>query len=151
MMLIGLSLTFMAFSAGSPSPSFSVAESSHIGPADMARSRSNPVGPVPVPWMLARTGEQFRFRISLSLQLSSTTPLEVRLSNADSDHDKKLPRFLRVDLAAAASAGAEKRVVEFSGVPGKGDIGDLSIGVYERGGNACVGRVVIEVVETARK
>ncbi|KIP04706.1 hypothetical protein PHLGIDRAFT_41927, partial [Phlebiopsis gigantea 11061_1 CR5-6] len=100
-------------------------------------------GPVPTPRMLARAGDPFKFRISTGLPLASTTPLEVRLV----DSGKKPPRFLKVDLAALASAGAEKRVVEFSGVPALNDLGQWSVGVFVRGGDECVARVEIEVVE----
>ena len=65
--------------------------------------------------------------------------------------DKKPPRFLKVDLAATSSAGAEKRVVEFSGIPGRNDVGEVNVGVYERGGSECVGRIIIEVVESGRR
>lgn len=136
---------------GSPSPSFSVAESSHIGHGDTFKSKASSVGPVPVPRMLARTGEPFRFRISLTLARASTAPLEVRLSGASpTSGSATLPRFIKADLAAPPSAHAERRVVEFSGVPAKADVGDLELGVYERGGDVCVGRVVVEVVEAAR-
>ncbi|EKM50340.1 uncharacterized protein PHACADRAFT_131042 [Phanerochaete carnosa HHB-10118-sp] len=131
--------------AGSPSPSFSVAESSHMGHGEMSRSVSA-AGPVPTPRMLTRTGEPFRFRIALMLPLSHTKPLDVRPMG-----DKKLPKFLKVDLAAPASAGGDKRVVELSGVPAKADIGEVVIGVYERGVIECVGRVIIEVVEAGRR
>ena len=94
--------------------------------------------------MLVRTGELFRSRISLSLPVTSTAPLEARLA----DPGVKMPRFLKVDLAATASPGAEKRVVEFSGVPLKRDIGEFSVGVYELGSDACVGKVVIQVEAT---
>ena len=130
--------------AGSTTPSFSVAESVHTGHGDLPRSRS--AGPVPTPRMLARTGEPFKFRISTGLPLTSTMPLEARLV----DSSKKLPRFLKVDLAATASAGAEKRVVGFSGVPAVNDIGEWNVGVFVRGGDECVGRVEIKVVEAAR-
>ncbi|GJE90457.1 hypothetical protein PsYK624_065930 [Phanerochaete sordida] len=129
--------------AGSPSPSFSVAESSHVG--QLSRS-TTAAGPVPTPRMLKRTGEPFQFRIALMLPLSHTKPLEVRPEGG-----KKLPRFLKVDLTAVASAGAEKRVVEFSGTPVKADVGEVNIGVYERGGSECVGRVIIEVVEARKR
>lgn len=128
---------------GSPSPSFSVAESSHMG--QLSRSTTT-AGPVPTPRMLARTGEPFRFRIALMLPISHTKPLELR-----PEGDRKLPRFLKVDLAAAAGAGAEKRVVEFSGVPTKADVGEANLGVYERGGSECVGRIIIEVVDAGRR
>jgi axial budding pattern protein 2 len=113
----------------------------------MVHDKSSAAGPVPVPRMLARMGEQFRFRISLSLPITSTAPLEVRLMDTGS----KLPRFLKVDLAATTSSSAEKRVVEFSGVPTKADVGELEVGVYERGRTECVGRIVIEIIKATQK
>lgn len=141
--LLAPALLLTPLPVGSPSPSFSVAESSHMG--QLSRSTTT-AGPVPTPRMLARTGEPFRFRIALMLPISHTKPLELR-----PEGDRKLPRFLKVDLAAAAGAGAEKRVVEFSGVPTKADVGEANLGVYERGGSECVGRIIIEVVDAGRR
>ena len=53
--------------------------------------------------IVARIGEPFKFRISLQLPLASTAPLELRHTDSDST---RLPRFLRIDLVAAASARA---------------------------------------------
>ena len=47
-------------------------------------------------------------------------------------------------------ACAARRVVEFSGVPEAGDVGEWGVGVYVRGSGECVGRIEIEVVAAAR-
>ncbi|KAM5544509.1 hypothetical protein V8D89_002169 [Ganoderma adspersum] len=114
--------------------------------------------PPPIPRMLARTGERFRFRVPVAVSgsgppkrgagagagSSSKGGLEARLVSG-----KPLPRFIKVDTDAVPSgAGAQqqKRVVELSGVPVSPNIGVYEIGVYEQGGGACVGKVVVEVV-----
>ncbi|PIL29491.1 hypothetical protein GSI_08433 [Ganoderma sinense ZZ0214-1] len=120
-------------------------------PAD--KSKKAPGGrPPPVPRMLARTGERFRFRVPVAAApgrrgagAGSKGGLEARLVSG-----KPLPRFIKVDMDAVPSgAGAQlqKRVVELSGVPVSPNIGVYEIGVYEQGaGGACVGKVVVEVV-----
>ena len=107
--------------------------------------------PPPVPRMLARTGERFRFRVPVAISgpkrgagSNAKGGLEARLVSG-----KPLPRFFKVDTDAVPSgAGAQqqKRVVELSGVPVSPNIGVYEIGVYEQGGGACVGKVVVEVV-----
>ncbi|PCH44097.1 hypothetical protein WOLCODRAFT_164915 [Wolfiporia cocos MD-104 SS10] len=135
----------------SPTGSFSV-ESSQLG---HGRGFSSS-GKIPiVPRMLARTGEQFKFRVPVSYSAGSpltasgaqkkSKMLEARLMTG-----KPLPRFVKSDLNAVASgAGArvEKRVVEFWGVPTARDTGELNVGIYERESDKCVGRVIIEIVE----
>ena len=99
--------------------------------------------------MLARVGEQFRFRIALTLPATAAAALEVRLASGE-----RLPKFVRADFVTtgprqgSAGDGKGRRCVELSGVPGRGDLGDLSVGVYEKGTvGECVGRVVLEIVE----
>ena len=103
--------------------------------------------------MLARTGEQFKFRVPVSYSAGAGSPqkrpkaLVARLLSGEA-----LPRFVRAELdgpasAAGVGAGLEKRIVEFWGTPGAKDVGELNVGVYEREGGKCVGRVIIEVVE----
>ncbi|THG94916.1 hypothetical protein EW026_g6650 [Hermanssonia centrifuga] len=122
----------------SPSPSFSVAESSHFGHGD--RGKTVPPVPNPVPRMLARTGEQFKFRVPLTLPSSAAAAFEIRLVSG-----KKLPRFVKVEFISGK--GQLKKMAEFSGVPGKSDLGELNIGVYEKGTvGECVGRVILELV-----
>ncbi|KAI8974616.1 hypothetical protein BD414DRAFT_468237 [Trametes punicea] len=123
----------------SPVASFSSIESSHqghdAGPSSAAR----------VPRMLARVGERFRYRVSTAASRKTTGGLEARLVSG-----KALPKFVKVDLDAvpsAAGARVEKRVVQFYGTPGGGDIGEWDVGVYERVSGECVGRVIVEVVE----
>ncbi len=115
-------------------------------------NKSKPGGarPAPVPRMLARTGERFRFRVPAG---TGSVPqkrgagkggLEARLVSG-----KPLPRFIKVDMDAVPSgvgAQQQKRVVELSGVPVSPNIGVYEIGVYEQDGGACVGKVVVEVV-----
>ncbi|KAF7790166.1 hypothetical protein EIP86_001118 [Pleurotus ostreatoroseus] len=125
----------------SPSPSFSVAESSHMG-RSTSRGRVSPDIPTPVPRMLSRAGEFFRFRVALTLPASAATALEVRLMSG-----QKLPKFVKADVVAV-SGRDQKRTVELSGVPTKADMGEYNVGVYEKGTvGECVGRVVLEVVE----
>ena len=94
----------------SPSPSFSVAESSHLG-HDMKGKGVAPA--TPVPRMLARTGEPFRFRVALTLPAAAATALDMRLvsstlkgspKSTTSSHSpdagaagEKLPRFIKVE------------------------------------------------------
>lgn len=104
---------------------------------------------VPDPRMLARTNEYFRFRVPLSLPMASKSELEVKTV-----HGLQLPGFIKVDPNASSSPRStttdrdqERRIVELSGLPGTGDIGELHIVVYERGETVCVGRIILEVVE----
>lgn len=137
----------MAVSTGlSPSPSFSVAESSRIAP-DITKDRVGavPTAPTPVPRMLARTGEPFRFRVALTLPAAAATALEVRLVSGE-----KLPKFIKVE-SVSLGARDQKRTVELSGMSGKTDVGEYNVGVYEKGtAGECMGRVVLEVVERSR-
>lgn len=125
----------------SPSPSFSVAESSHLG-RSLSRGRVSPEIATPVPRMLSRAGEFFRFRVALTLPASAAAALEVRLLAGGA-----LPKFVKADVVNVSGRG-QKRTVELSGVPTKADLGEYSVGVYEKGSaGECVGRVVLEVVE----
>ena len=125
----------------SPSPSFSVAESSHLG-RSTSRGRVSPDIPTPVPRMLSRAGEFFRFRVALTLPASAATALDVRLMSG-----QKLPKFIKIDFVTVAGR-ENKRTVELSGVPSRDNLGEFSIGVHERGTAAeCVGRVDLQVVE----
>ena len=95
-----------------------------------------------MPRMLARAGEHFRFRVALTLPASAATALEVRLLSGE-----RLPKFVKSHVVTVAGRD-QKRTVELSGVPQKGDLGEYSVGVYEKGtAGECVGRVVLEVVE----
>ncbi|OBZ65282.1 Axial budding pattern protein 2 [Grifola frondosa] len=106
--------------------SFSSLESSHHG----HHGRKSKISTVPR--MLARTGEQFKFRVPISYGIgkSSAPPpwkkskaLEARLISG-----KALPKFIKVNLDAVASgagAGKEKRVVEFWGTPQARDTGEV--------------------------
>ena len=131
-----------AYFTGSPSPSFSVAESSHM---DLSKPPPFPP-PIPVPRMLVRSNEHFRFRIALTLPSTSSSSLIIKLVNGE-----PIPRFVRINPNAAGSPRSDKekdkRCVEFSGIPGTGDIGELSIVVSEKGGSQCVGKLTLEVVE----
>lgn len=121
-----------------------------------------------VPRMLARTGEQFKFRVPLNIprvspaaESSSSTPssppfsepLEVKLMSG-----LPLPRFVRANLDVLSRPGVEKggkgqereRLVEFTGVPTKADVGELNVAVYMKSTEECVGRVIIEIVERAK-
>ena len=128
---------------------------SHPGSFSLETSPQVP-GPSPrvsnIPRMLARVGNQFKFRIPVipssddlhqRLHLQSAA-LEVKLMTG-----KSLPRFVHVNVEAATSdvRGSSPRVVEFTGVPLGSDIGELNVGVFVRGSDLCVGRVIIEVVE----
>lgn len=102
--------------------------------------------------MLARSGEQFKFRVPLmSVDSPSPSgpkkpgPLEARLVSG-----KPIPKFIKVDFdAIGSSAGsrAERRIVQFRGIPSKADAGELNIGIYDFESGECVGRAIIEIVE----
>lgn len=134
------------FIARSPSASFSSLESSHIGHGQAGGD------PNSVPRMLARTGEPFKFRVPLQSVGSPSPsgplkphPLEARLLSG-----KPVPKFIKVDFDAfGSSAGsrAQRRIVQFRGIPSKADSGELNIGIYDFESGECVGRAVIEVVE----
>ncbi|KAH9912102.1 uncharacterized protein BXZ73DRAFT_93274 [Epithele typhae] len=81
--------------------------------------------------VLARTGERFKFRVPVVA--ASRRGLDARLTSG-----LGLPGFIHFDADAAGA--------EVWGVPAGSDLGVHEVGVYERGG-ACVGRVVVEVVE----
>lgn len=136
-----------AWTAGySPTGSFSVESSNHGQDPGFGSGRI----PI-VPRMLARTGEQFKFRVPVSYSAGSPLAggrgktLEARLLSG-----APLPAFVKSDLTAVsggAGARVEKRVVEFWGTPGARDTGELNVGIYERQGDRCVGRVIIQIVE----
>lgn len=120
-----------------------------------------------VPRMLARTGEQFKFRVPLSIPQPTPAlsplptpsspplnePLDVKLMSG-----LPLPRFVRanVDVVSRPNASDKgktkhsERLVEFTGVPTKGDVGELNVAVYMKSTEECVGRVIIEIVERAK-
>lgn len=58
---------------------------------------------------------------------------------------KMLPKFIKADMCTVGVRG--RPGMELSGTPTGKDIGELSVGVYERGSGECVGRVVMEIVE----
>ncbi|KAI1784016.1 hypothetical protein LXA43DRAFT_1077528 [Ganoderma leucocontextum] len=127
-----------------------VVSSSSIESPQANKSKKGGARPPPIPRMLARTGERFRFRVPVAIGSGPQRRgpgkggLEARLVSG-----KALPRFIKVDMDAVPSgAGAQqqKRVVELSGVPVSPNIGVYEIGVYEQDGGACVGKVVVEVV-----
>ena len=126
---------------GSPTGTFSVESSQHGHDGASIASGKIPI----IPRMLARTSEQFRFRVPISggsplAAGGRPKVLEARLVNG-----KPLPRFVKTDLAQVARG--ERRVVEFWGVPTGKDTGELSVMIYEKEGERCVGRVVIQIVE----
>ncbi|KZT07365.1 uncharacterized protein LAESUDRAFT_107448 [Laetiporus sulphureus 93-53] len=147
---IGDELHSAASSARSPSGSFSVELSTHG--QEIAYS---PSGKIPiVPRMLARSGEQFKFRVPVSYSagspLNGTTQRKPKMLEARLMSGKPLPKFVKSDLntvPGTSGARVEKRVVEFWGVPTARDTGELNIGIYERDGDKCVGRVIIQIVE----
>ncbi|KAF9812976.1 hypothetical protein IEO21_05861 [Rhodonia placenta] len=124
----------------------------HVLGDDAQSAASIGSGRIPiVPRMLARTGEQFKFRVPVSYSAGSPLAggrgktLEARLLSG-----APLPAFVKSDLTAVsggAGARVEKRVVEFWGTPGARDTGELNVGIYERQGDRCVGRVIIQIVE----
>jgi axial budding pattern protein 2 len=127
---------------GSPSPSFSIAESSRHG-------TTTDLSKLPSPRMLARANDYFRFRIPVSLPSSSSVVLEVKSANGS-----PLPGFIKIDTHASSSPRStssekdkEKRIVELTGMPGTGDAGELRLVIHEKGGTECLGRIVIEVLD----
>ena len=102
--------------------------------------------------MLARSGEQFKFRVPLmSVESASPSgprrpgPLEARLLSGH-----PVPKFIKVDFDAvgnSAGSRAERRIVQFRGIPSKADIGELHIGIYDFDSGECVGKAIIEIVE----
>ncbi|KAI0365207.1 hypothetical protein BV20DRAFT_1028527 [Pilatotrama ljubarskyi] len=122
----------------SPVASFSSLESSHHGHERYTYTGTGDI--FPVPRMLARAGERFKYRVTTTLALASKGPLEARLVSG-----RPLPRFIKADLEA--SGKGEKRVIELHGVPMGADVGEFDVAVYDRESRECVGRVVVEVVE----
>ncbi|KAI0825441.1 hypothetical protein BC629DRAFT_1447663 [Irpex lacteus] len=127
---------------GSASPSFSVAESSRHG-TNMDLTK------LPIPRVLARANEYFRFRVPVALSPTSAMTLEVKSLDGS-----RLPRFVHVDTNASStpkstSSGKDKdqRIVELTGMPGTGDVGELNLVIREKGGAECYGSIVIEVLE----
>ncbi|KAI0819606.1 hypothetical protein BC628DRAFT_1332470 [Trametes gibbosa] len=127
-------------SRGTPAPSICFRGSSHHG---------HDTGSAPVPRMLARVGERFRYRLTTTAAPTAAggkaVVLVARLATG-----RALPRFMKVDLDAVPSGTGgrvERRVVELSGVPIGAEVGELEVGVYVRESGECVGRVVVEVVE----
>ncbi|KAI0312580.1 hypothetical protein OF83DRAFT_1215465 [Amylostereum chailletii] len=142
----------LSVSVRSPSGSFSSLESSHRGGP---RSRSS-VGSAPggedVLRVLVRVGERFRFRVHLTpagvvAQRGGT--LVARRMDLGGGKRGVLPAFLYADLDAPKGVAAEKHkhTVKFWGVPRAGDVGVVSVGMFEgESGGVCVGRAVVEVV-----
>ncbi|KAI0353439.1 hypothetical protein OH77DRAFT_1591427 [Trametes cingulata] len=122
----------------SPVASFSSLESSHHGHERYTYTGTGDI--FPVPRMLARAGERFKYRVTTTLALASKGPLEARLVSG-----RPLPRFIKADLEA--SGKGEKRVIELHGVPVGADVGEFDVAVYDKESRECVGRVVVEVVE----
>ncbi|KAH9846208.1 hypothetical protein C2E23DRAFT_744614 [Lenzites betulinus] len=106
-------------------------------------------GVAPVPRMLARVGERFRYRVTTTAATTLTGDKPVLLV-ARLTSGRPLPRFMKADFNAVPSgtgARVERRVVELSGTPIGAEVGELEIGVYVRESGECVGRVNVEVVE----
>ncbi|KAI0666919.1 hypothetical protein C8Q78DRAFT_1107514 [Trametes maxima] len=98
--------------------------------------------------VLARVGERFKYRVRIVTAgplRSQTTgagagPLEARLVSGE-----PLPGFVRVEFDAVSAGGGTGangtgvRVVDVCGTPGKGDVGEVPVGVYEReSGRMCL-------------
>ncbi|KAK1222104.1 polarity establishment/cellular polarization [Marasmius sp. AFHP31] len=89
--------------------------------------------------MIIRVGEQFKFRVPLLGGANEERALEAKLTNG-----KRLPGFLRVDL------GDEKTgAVEFYGLPGVKDIGELDVRICVKGDmeGVCLARVLLQIVK----
>ncbi|KAI0782620.1 hypothetical protein C8Q75DRAFT_497574 [Abortiporus biennis] len=143
----------------SSDPSYSIETSPN--PAAMGPLNPHPAKARTVPRMLARTTQQFKFRVPLLLSPTipySSIRFDTRLMNG-----KPLPKYIKVlfdtevgrGTKASSSDGEDaKRIVELTGVPGVRDVGELNIGVFgkvgENGKEECVGRVIIEIVEKAK-
>lgn len=110
--------------------SFSSLESSHNG-----HERSG----FEVVKMVVRAGERFKFRVPVE-PLSPASDHVLRRLQSRLMSGNVLPKFLHADLTGRKNAGG----VEFYGVPGPGDTGELDVGVFDAG--VCVGRVHLEVI-----
>lgn len=104
---------------------------------------------LPIPRVLARANEYFRFRVPVALSPTSAMTLEVKSLDGS-----RLPRFVHVDTNASStpkstSSGKDKdqRIVELTGMPGTGDVGELNLVIREKGGAECYASIVIEVLE----
>lgn len=85
-----------------------------------------------------KIGERFTFRVHITTKNGEYHKLEARLTSG-----QPLPGFLRLDLTGY---GVARKAVEFHGVPGLGDIGELNVGVYEVDSGECLAKVVVQVV-----
>lgn len=99
--------------------------------------------------MLARANEYFRFRVPVFIPATPSVTLEVQ--PVDGAH---LPRFVQVDTNASSTPrsmssekGKEQRIIELTGMPGTGDVGELNLVIRRKDGTECYGTVVIEVLE----
>ncbi|KAK7060926.1 polarity establishment/cellular polarization [Paramarasmius palmivorus] len=96
--------------------------------------------------MIVRVGEQFKFRVPVLGGDYESNELEARLITGE-----KIPAFLRVDFSEArrrsnGSSGAG--AVEFYGLPGVNDTGDLDVRVCTKaGGERCIARVLLQIVK----
>ena len=86
---------------------------------------------------LVRAGERFKFRVAVTGDVGRQA-LVARLMSGQAT-----PDFLRIDLEGAVQ---RRGMVEFSGVPGVGDVGEVNLGVYTAADGVCVARIVVEVV-----
>ncbi|KAL0575913.1 polarity establishment/cellular polarization [Marasmius crinis-equi] len=88
--------------------------------------------------MIVRVGEQFKFRVPLLGGGDETRELEAKLTSG-----KRLPGFLRVDLGDGTGA------VEFYGLPGVKDVGDLDVRICAKGDREglCLARVLLQIVK----
>ncbi|KAF9266807.1 hypothetical protein L218DRAFT_955919 [Marasmius fiardii PR-910] len=88
--------------------------------------------------MIVRVGEQFKFRVPLLGGGKESRELEAKLMSG-----KRLPAFLRVDLSG------EMGNVEFYGLPGVKDLGDLDMRVCVKGDREglCLARVLLQIVK----
>ncbi|KAG7093553.1 hypothetical protein E1B28_007223 [Marasmius oreades] len=87
--------------------------------------------------MIVRVGEQFKFHVPLVGERKESRGLEAKLMSG-----KRLPAFLRVDY------GNGTNNVEFYGLPGVKDFGDLDIRVCVKGDRegTCLARVLLQIV-----
>ena len=128
-------------------------QSSYVYPSPSAsfESELNYRGSLVTSRILVRVGESFSFKLPVNVSVPPPLPngkgtarcnIVVRPLHGVG----KTPTYLSYTPVSPKSTKASQRVeVEFWGIPGEEDVGELTLGVYNDKGD-CVGKLAIEAV-----